>query len=170
MDIYRNWVPEEKILVSDVWSSELSKLVSNLFLSQRISTINSISAFCEKTGANVARVAKAVGMDPRIGNQFLKASIGFGGSCFKKDILNLVYMCQTYGLEEVAEYWKSVVRINEYQKERFVTKMLQAMFNTLAGKRICLLGFAFKADTGNTVKVPPSTLREGYWMSRPNWW
>ena len=150
VDIYRNWIPEEKILVSDVWSSELSKLVSNLFLSQRISTINSISAFCEKTGANVARVAKAVGMDHRIGDKFLKASIGFGGSCFKKDILNLVYMCQTYGLEEVAEYWKSVVRINEYQKERFVTNMLQAMFNTLAGKRVCLFGFAFKADTGDT--------------------
>ena len=150
VDIYRNWVPEEKILVSDVWSSELSKLVSNLFLSQRISTINSISAFCEKTGADVARVAKAVGMDHRIGDKFLKAGIGFGGSCFKKDILNLVYMCQTYGLEEVADYWKGVVRINEYQKERFVTNMLQAMFNTLAGKRICLFGFAFKADTGDT--------------------
>jgi len=150
VDIYRNWVPEEKILVSDVWSSELSKLVSNLFLSQRISTINSISAFCEKTGADVARVAKAVGMDHRIGDKFLKASIGFGGSCFKKDILNLVYMCQTYGLEEVADYWQSVVRINEYQKERFVTNMLQAMFNTLSGKRICLFGFAFKADTGDT--------------------
>ncbi len=154
VDIYANWVPREKILASDVWSSELSKLVANVFLSQRISTINAISAICEKTEADVTRVARAVGMDHRIGAKYLNASIGFGGSCFKKDILNLVYICKNYGLNEVADYLHSVVKMNDYQKERFVENMLQAMFNTLAGKRICIFGFAFKADTGDTRESP----------------
>ena len=154
VDIYRNWVPEENIITSDIWSSELSKLVSNAFLAQRISSINAISALCEKTEADVRNVAMAVGRDGRIGSRFLNASIGFGGSCFKKDILNLVYICRHYGLEEVAEYWESVVHINEYQKERFVRHMLTAMFNTLAGKKICILGFAFKANTGDTRESP----------------
>ena len=150
VDIYANWVPVEKILTSDIWSSEISKLVSNVFLSQRISTINAISAICEKTEADVTNVARAVGMDQRIGAKYLNASIGFGGSCFKKDILNLVYICKSYGLGEVADYLHGIVKMNDYQKERFVENMLQAMFNTLAGKRICIYGFAFKANTGDT--------------------
>jgi len=154
VDIYANWVPADKILTSDVWSSELSKLVANVFLSQRISTINAISAICEKTEADVTNVARAVGMDQRIGARYLNASIGFGGSCFKKDILNLVYISKSYGLDEVADYLHNVVKMNDYQKERFVESMLQAMFNTLAGKRICLFGFAFKADTGDTRESP----------------
>jgi len=154
VEIYANWVPKERIITSNIWSSELSKLVSNAFLAQRISSINSISALCEKTDADIIEVARAVGMDSRLGNKFLNASVGFGGSCFKKDILNLVYLCQYYGLEEVAEYWRGVVSINEYQKERFVLNMLSAMFNTLAGKRICLFGFAFKANTGDTRESP----------------
>jgi UDPglucose 6-dehydrogenase len=153
-EIYRNWVPEEKIITSNIWSSELSKLVANAFLAQRISSINSISALCEKTQADVAEVSKAVGLDTRIGHKFLNSSVGFGGSCFKKDILNLVYLCRHYGLEEVANYWESVVRINDYQKQRFVLTILEAMFNTLAGKRVCLFGFAFKADTGDTRESP----------------
>ncbi len=154
VDIYANWVPAEKILTTNIWSSELSKLVANAFLAQRISSINAISALCEKTDADVAEVARAVGMDNRLGPKFLNASVGFGGSCFQKDILNLVYLCQYYGLHEVADYWKGVVDINNYQKDRFVTTMLTAMFNTLAGKKICLLGFAFKADTGDTRESP----------------
>ena len=154
VDIYTNWVPREKIITSGIWSSELSKLVSNAFLAQRISSINAISALCEKTESDVMEVAKAVGMDHRIGSQFLNASVGFGGSCFKKDILNLVYLCRHYGLYEVADYWEGVVKINEYQKERFVMNMSNAMFNTLAGKKICLFGFAFKANTGDTRESP----------------
>ncbi len=154
VEIYANWVPRERIITTNIWSSELSKLVANAFLAQRISSINSISALCEKTEADVSEVARAVGMDSRIGNKFLNASVGFGGSCFKKDILNLVYLCRHYGLEEVADYWESVIRINEYQKKRFVINMLNAMFNTLAGKRICLFGFAFKANTGDTRESP----------------
>jgi UDPglucose 6-dehydrogenase len=154
VDIYANWVPRERIIVSNIWSSELSKLAANFFLAQRISTTNAISAVCEKTGADVSEVAKIVGMDSRIGSKFLNASVGFGGSCFKKDILNLVYLCRVEGLEEVADYVESVVRINEYQKERFVLNMLSAMFNTLAGKKICLFGFAFKAETGDTRESP----------------
>jgi len=152
--IYRNWVPEEKIITSNVWSSELSKVVANAFLAQRISSINSISALCEKTEADVGEVSRAVGLDTRVGDKFLNASVGFGGSCFKKDILNLVYLCRRYGLEEVANYWENVVKINEYQKQRFVLTILKAMFNTLAGKKICLFGFAFKADTGDTRESP----------------
>jgi len=154
VDIFANWVPREKILTTNVWSSELSKLVSNAFLAQRISSINAIAAFCEVSDADVTEVAQAVGMDSRIGPKFLNASIGFGGSCFKKDILNLVYLCRHHGLEEVAAYWAGVLKINDYQKDRFVRSMVNAMFNTLAGKRICLFGFAFKANTGDTRESP----------------
>jgi UDPglucose 6-dehydrogenase len=154
IEIYARWVPRERILSSDIWSSELSKLVSNAFLAQRVSSINAISALCENTEANITEVAKAVGMDTRIGSRFLNASVGFGGSCFQKDILNLVYLCRHYGLHEVADYWEGVVKINNYQKKRFVLNMLNAMFNTLAGKKICILGFAFKADTGDTRESP----------------
>lgn len=154
VEIFANWVPREKIITSNIWSSELSKLVSNAFLAQRVSSINAISALCEKTEADVSEVAKAVGADSRIGSRFLNASIGFGGSCFKKDILNLLYLCRHYGLDDVADYWEGVVRINNYQQERFVRNMLTAMFNTLAGKRICLFGFAFKANTGDTRESP----------------
>jgi UDPglucose 6-dehydrogenase len=154
VEIYANWVPKKRIITSNIWSSELSKLVANAFLAQRISSINSISALCEKTEANITEVSRAVAMDSRIGDKFLNASVGFGGSCFKKDILNLVYLCRHYGLEEVANYWEGVVKINDYQKERFVLNMLTAMFNTLAGKKICLFGFAFKADTGDTRESP----------------
>jgi len=154
VEIYANWVPRERIITSNIWSSELSKLVANAFLAQRISSINSISALCEKADADVEEVARAVGMDSRVGSRFLNASVGFGGSCFKKDILNLVYLCRYYDLKEVADYWEGVVRINEYQKERFLLKMLNIMFNTLADKKICLFGFAFKADTGDTRESP----------------
>jgi UDPglucose 6-dehydrogenase len=154
VEIYANWVSREKIITSNIWSSELSKIVSNAFLAQRISSINAISALCEKTDADITEVSKAVGMDSRIGSKFLNASIGFGGSCFKKDILNLVYLCRHYGLDEVAAYWESVVRINNYQQERFIMNMLNTMFNTLADKKICLFGFAFKANTGDTRESP----------------
>lgn len=154
VDIYANWVPKDRIITSNIWSSELSKLVSNAFLAQRISSINAISALCEKTEADITEVSKAVGMDSRIGSRFLNASVGFGGSCFKKDILNLVYLCRHYGLGEVADYWESVVTLNDYQQERFIRNMLGAMFNTLAGKKICLWGFAFKANTGDTRESP----------------
>jgi len=154
VDIYARWVPKEKIITSNIWSAELSKLVANAFLAQRVSSINSISALCEKTDADISEVAKAVGMDSRIGSKFLKAGIGFGGSCFKKDILNLVYLCNYYGLKDVADYWESVIKINEYQQDRFIANILGSMFNTLAGKKICLLGFAFKADTGDTRESP----------------
>ena len=156
--IYAHWVDSEKIVTSNIWSSELSKLVANAFLAQRISSINAISSLCEKTDADVDEVSRAVGLDTRIGSRFLNAGIGFGGSCFKKDILNLVYLCRHYGLEQEADYWKGVVRINEHQKERFVLNMLTAMFNTLAGKKICLFGFAFKADTGDTRETPALTV------------
>ncbi|HNV02078.1 MAG TPA: UDP-glucose 6-dehydrogenase [Vicinamibacterales bacterium] len=149
-DIYATWVPRERIIESNLWSAELSKLTANAFLAQRISSINSISALCEVTGADVDEVAYAIGTDSRVGPRFLKASVGFGGSCFKKDILNLVYICRSHGLGEVADYWESVVAINEWQQSRFVRNMLASMFNTVAGKRIALFGFAFKADTGDT--------------------
>jgi len=154
VEIYANWVPKERIITSNIWSSELSKLVANAFLAQRISSINSISALCEKADADIEEVARAVGMDSRVGSRFLNASVGFGGSCFKKDILNLVYLCRYYDLKEVADYWEGVVKINDYQKERFLLKMLDALFNTLADKKICLFGFAFKADTGDTRESP----------------
>ena len=134
--IYAHWVPEEKILKANVWSSELSKLAANAMLAQRVSSVNSLSALCEATEANIDEVARAMGMDSRIGPKFLKASVGFGGSCFKKDILNLVYLCERYGLTEVASYWQQVVEMNDYQQSRFVRRMISTMFNTLAGKRI----------------------------------
>ncbi|MDF7808747.1 UDP-glucose 6-dehydrogenase [Pontiellaceae bacterium B12219] len=154
VDIYAKWIPRERILTTNVWSSELSKLTANAFLAQRVSSINAISALCEATGANISDVSHAIGTDSRIGPKFLKASIGFGGSCFKKDILNLVYLCETYGLKEPADYWRQVVTMNEYQERRFVTTMLHSMFNTIANKRIAVLGFAFKADTGDTRESP----------------
>jgi UDPglucose 6-dehydrogenase len=150
VDIYANWVPRERILTTNVWSSELSKLVANALLAQRISSINAVSALCEVTGADVDEVAFAAGRDSRIGPKFLKASVGFGGSCFQKDILNLVYLCEHHGLHEVAEYWKQVVTINNWQKSRFVERMIRTMFNTIAGKRIAVLGFAFKKNTNDT--------------------
>jgi UDPglucose 6-dehydrogenase len=152
--IYANWVPRERIITTNLWSSELTKLVSNALLAQRVSSVNSISALCEKTEANINEVTAAAGKDTRIGAKFLKASIGFGGSCFKKDILNLVYLCRYYNLPEVADYWESVVKINDYQATRFVRNILQAMFNTVADKRIAILGFAFKANTGDTRESP----------------
>ena len=154
VDVYAAWVPRERILTTNLWSSELSKLTANAFLAQRVSSINSISALCEATDADVGEVAHAIGTDSRIGPKFLKASVGFGGSCFQKDILNLVYLCESYGLREVAEYWRQVVQLNEYQERRFVARMLKEMFNTIAGKRIAMLGFAFKADTGDTRESP----------------
>ena len=154
VDIYANWVPRENIIESNVWSSELSKLAANAFLAQRISSINTISALCEKTEADVDEVAYAIGKDTRIGPKFLKSGVGFGGSCFKKDILNMVYISQSYGLSEVADYWESVVKINEWQENRFVRTILESMFNTVAEKRIALLGFAFKANTGDTRESP----------------
>ena len=154
VELYANWVPRERIITANLWSSELSKLVANAFLAQRISSINSISALCEKTEADVNEVAHAIGLDNRIGKYFLRSSVGFGGSCFKKDILNLVYLCEHYGLPEVARYWEQVVTMNEYQEMRFATKMVSSMFNTVAGKRIALFGAAFKANTNDTRESP----------------
>lgn len=148
--LYAHWVPRERILTTNLWSSELSKLTANAFLAQRISSINSISALCEATGADVDEVAHAIGKDSRIGPKFLKSSVGFGGSCFQKDILNLVYLCEHFGLPEVASYWQKVVEINDYQKSRFTRRMLDAMFNTVSHKRIAILGYAFKKDTNDT--------------------
>ncbi len=150
VDVYARWVPRERIITTNLWSSELSKLVANAFLAQRISSINSISALCEATGADVDEVANAIGKDSRIGPKFLKASVGFGGSCFQKDILNLVYLCEHFGLPEVAAYWDGVVRMNDWQKRRFATKIVRALFNTAADKKIAVLGFAFKKDTNDT--------------------
>ena len=148
--IYLNWIPKEKILTTNVWSSELSKLASNAMLAQRISSINSLSALCEKSGADIEEVSKAIGMDSRIGPKFLKASVGFGGSCFQKDILNLVYLCKHYGLEEVAEYWHQVVKINDYQKNRFAKKIITGLNGTVNQKKVTLLGWAFKKDTNDS--------------------
>ncbi len=150
VSIYENWVPREKIIATNVWSSELSKLTANAFLAQRISSINAISALCEATGANVDEVAHAIGTDDRIGPKFLKASVGFGGSCFKKDILNLAYMCEHFGLQEVADYWNSVIEMNDYQKKRFSANVLSHLFNTVSHKKIALFGFAFKKNTNDT--------------------
>jgi len=150
VDIYANWIPREKILTMNVWSSELAKLASNAMLSQRISSINSLSALCEKTGANIDELSKAIGMDHRIGPHFLKVSSGFGGSCFQKDILNLVYLCKYYRLDEAAEYWHQVVKINDYQKNRFAQKIIKELGGALNNKRIALLGWAFKANTNDS--------------------
>jgi UDPglucose 6-dehydrogenase len=154
VDIYANWVPRERIITTNLWSSELSKLAANAFLAQRVSSINAISALCEKTGADVNEVSHAIGLDNRIGRHFLKASVGFGGSCFRKDILNLVYLCEYYGLGEVANYWEQVIKMNEHQQSRFVSNMVSSMFNTVAGKRIALFGAAFKANTSDTRESP----------------
>ena len=154
VDIYAEWVPRERILTPNLWSSELSKLAANAFLAQRISSINALSNLCEKTEADVSEVAHAIGMDSRIGPRFLQASVGFGGSCFKKDILNLVYLCEHYDLHEVAAYWEQIVKMNEYQEVNFVSKMITAMFNSVAGKRIALFGVAFKAHTSDTRESP----------------
>ncbi len=150
VSVYANWVPRERILKTNLWSSELSKLVANAFLAQRISSINSISALCEKTGADVDEVARAIGSDSRIGPKFLKSSVGFGGSCFQKDVLNLVYLCGHFGLPEVAAYWDQVIIMNDWQKHRFAERVLRTLFNTVTGKRIGVLGFAFKKDTNDT--------------------
>ena len=150
VDIYAHWVPVEQILTTNVWSSELSKLTANAFLAQRVSSINAMSELCEKTGADVNEVSRAVGMDSRIGSKFLKSSVGFGGSCFQKDILNLVYIAQSFGLNEVADYWHQVIIMNDHQKKRFAAKMVQTLFNTVSGKKIALLGWAFKKDTNDT--------------------
>lgn len=150
VDIYANWIPREKIITTRLWSSELSKLTANAYLAQRISSINAISALCEQTGADVDEVARAIGMDSRIGPKFLKSSVGFGGSCFQKDILNLVYLCHHFNLPEVADYWEQVVILNDYQKHRFAKRIIDKLFNTVSGKKIAFLGWAFKKDTNDT--------------------
>lgn len=150
VDVYASWVPREKILTTNLWSSELSKLTANAFLAQRISSINAISALCEATGANVDEVAHSIGTDSRIGPKFLKSSVGFGGSCFQKDILNLVYLCEHFGLPEVAAYWNGVIEMNDYQKHRFGRRVISTLYNTVADKKIAVLGFAFKKDTNDT--------------------
>ncbi|MCO6146900.1 UDP-glucose 6-dehydrogenase [Flavobacterium sp. NRK1] len=150
VNVYSNWVPKEKILTTNVWSSELSKLTANAFLAQRVSSINAMSELCEKTGADVNEVARAIGMDSRIGSKFLKSSVGFGGSCFQKDILNLVYIAKSYGLKEVADYWEQVVIMNDHQKKRFATNIVKTLYNTVSGKKIAFLGWAFKKDTNDT--------------------
>ncbi|XP_046388450.1 UDP-glucose 6-dehydrogenase [Ischnura elegans] len=152
--VYEHWLPSSRIVTMNTWSSELSKLAANAFLAQRISSINSLSAVCEVTGADVSEVAKAVGLDSRIGSKFLQASVGFGGSCFQKDILNLVYICECLNLPEVAAYWQQVIDMNEYQKSRFSEKVIESLFNTVTGKQIALLGFAFKKNTGDTRESP----------------
>jgi len=150
VDIYATWIPRERILTTNVWSSELSKLVANAFLAQRISSINSISELCEKTEANVNEVARAIGTDSRIGPKFLKASVGFGGSCFQKDILNLVYISRSFGLQKVADYWEQVIIMNDHQKERFAANIVKNLYNTVSGKKLTFLGWAFKKDTNDT--------------------
>jgi UDPglucose 6-dehydrogenase len=154
VEIYAHWVPRERIITTNLWSSELSKLAANAFLAQRVSSINAISALCERTEADVTEVAHAIGLDSRIGPRFLQAGVGFGGSCFQKDILNLVYLCNYYGLHEVAEYWEQVIKMNEHQQSRFVSNMVSSMFNTVAGKRIAIFGVAFKANTSDTRESP----------------
>lgn len=154
VDVYTSWVPRDRVLTTSVWSAELTKLAANAFLAQRISSINSISAVCERTCASVSEVAHAIGTDVRIGPQFLKASVGFGGSCFQKDVLNLIYLCESMSLSEVAEYWRQVIRMNDWQKRRFSRNIVSRLFNTVARKRIAILGFAFKKDTGDTRESP----------------
>ena len=168
VDIYANWIPKEKILTTNVWSSELSKLASNAMLAQRISSINSLSALCEKTGANIEELSKAIGMDHRIGPKFLKASVGFGGSCFQKDILNLVYLCRHYGLDEVADYWHQVIKINDYQKNRFAQKIIDYFDGDLTGKEITILGWAFKAKTNDSRESPSIFIAEKLYKAGAN--
>jgi len=150
VNVYENWVPRENIITTRVWSSELSKLTANAFLAQRVSSINAISALCERTGADVDEISRAIGADSRIGAKFLKSSVGFGGSCFQKDILNLVYLCQHFNLPEVAAYWEQVIKMNDYQKHRFAKNIINSLFNTVSGKKIAFLGWAFKKDTNDT--------------------
>ena len=164
--VYEHWVPRERLITTNLWSSELSKLVSNAFLAQRISSINSIAAICEVTEASVSEVSNAVGKDSRIGSKFLRAGVGFGGSCFRKDILNLVYLCEHHGLDDVAEYWQQVVSINDFQMSRFVKRITRAMFNTLVDKKITLFGFAFKPDTGDTRDAPAIQISLGLLQER----
>ncbi|XP_047313386.1 UDP-glucose 6-dehydrogenase 1-like [Impatiens glandulifera] len=159
--VYSHWVSDDRILCTNLWSAELSKLAANAFLAQRISSVNAMSALCEATGADVAQVSYAIGKDTRIGSRFLNASVGFGGSCFQKDILNLVYICECNGLPEVAEYWKQVIKINDYQKSRFVNRVVSSMFNTVSNKKIAILGFAFKKDTGDTRETPAIDVCKG---------
>lgn len=154
VDIYASWVPREKILTTNVWSAELTKLAANAFLAQRVSSINAIAGLCEATGADVDEVARVMGADHRIGPKFLKAGPGFGGSCFKKDVLNLVYLCESFGLHTAAKYWEGVIKMNEHQQERIVSRLIKEMFNTLANKKVAVFGFAFKADTGDTRETP----------------
>jgi UDPglucose 6-dehydrogenase len=170
VNIYARWIPKEKILTTNVWSSELAKLASNAMLAQRVSSINSLSALCEKTGADISELSEAIGMDQRIGSKFLKASVGFGGSCFQKDILNLVYLCEFYGLGEVAKYWHQVVKINDYQKERFAQKVIDHFDGDLTGKKIGILGWAFKANTNDSresaaIKVSEILYKSGAYLS-----
>ncbi|MDO4527327.1 MAG: nucleotide sugar dehydrogenase [bacterium] len=158
VDVYATWVPRKKIITTNVWSSEMSKLAANAMLAQRISSVNAFSELCEVTGADIDEVAYVLGMDHRIGKYFLKAGPGFGGSCFKKDVLNLVYLCRSYGLNDAANYWEGVIVMNDAQQRRIVERTVKAMFNTLAGKRIALFGFAFKANTGDTRETPALTV------------
>ncbi|GAB2220571.1 hypothetical protein Drorol1_Dr00008231 [Drosera rotundifolia] len=160
-DVYAHWVPEDRIICTNLWSAELSKLAANALLAQRISSVNAMSALCEATGADVTQVSHAVGKDTRIGPKFLNASVGFGGSCFQKDILNLVYICECNGLPEVANYWKQVIKLNDYQKTRFVNRIVSSMFNTVSGKKIAVLGFAFKKDTGDARETPAIDVCKG---------
>jgi len=150
VDVYANWIPRERILTTNVWSSELSKLTANAFLAQRVSSINSLTEICEQTEADINEVARAIGTDSRIGSKFLKASVGFGGSCFQKDILNLVYIASSYGLQEVADYWEQVIIMNDHQKRRFANQIIKNLYNTVNGKKITFLGWAFKKDTNDT--------------------
>ncbi|XP_052179791.1 UDP-glucose 6-dehydrogenase 5-like [Diospyros lotus] len=160
-DVYAHWVPQDRIICTNLWSAELSKLAANAFLAQRISSINAMSALCEATGAEVSQVANAIGKDTRIGSKFLNASVGFGGSCFQKDMLNLIYICECNGLTDVANYWKQVIKVNDYQKTRFVNRVVSSMFNTVSGKKIAILGFAFKKDTGDTRETPAIDVSKG---------
>merc|ERR1712194_839069 len=156
--IYANWVPQERILMTNLWSSELSKLVANAMLAQRVSSMNSISQLCEKTGADVQEVSRAIGADSRIGPKFLGASVGFGGSCSQKDILNLVYICESEGLQECAQYWQGVVDMNEHRKTTFTSNIISCLFNTVTNKKIAVFGFAFKKDTGDVRETPAITV------------
>lgn len=154
----KDWVKRERILTTNVWSAELTKLAANAMLAQRVSSINALAGLCEATGADIDEVAKVMGADHRIGSKFLKAGPGFGGSCFKKDVLNLVYLCESFGLHTAAEYWMGVIKMNDHQQERIVTRLFKEMFNTLANKKIAIFGFAFKADTGDTRETPAGTV------------
>merc|ERR1711976_222391 len=158
VDVYVNWVKRDQILTTNLWSSELSKLVANAMLAQRVSSVNSIARLCERTGADVSEVARAIGADSRIGPKFLNASVGFGGACFQKDILDLVYICEQFGLSEVAAYWQQVVDMNEYQKRTFTQRIIHTLFNTVTNKKIAVFGFAFKKDTGDVRETPAVTV------------